>query len=274
MFEKKKLLGVGITIATKEEVLKYITTGLVKSTKKYYAVTPNPEILVMAHNSLSYKNCLNGAELALPDGIGVVLASRLLRIGLKGRITGVDLVENLCKRVAEKPITVGFLGAGPGVAEKTAECLRKKYPGLKVGFVGEELKQGGIAEVARGPVKSVFPASAHSSLSSSNELRAVGSPYASATPNKQSVDILFVAFGSPKQELWIAQNLQNLPAKVVIGVGGAFDFISGNVKRAPLWIQKLGLEWLFRLLIQPWRIKRQLSLIKFVFLVITEFFRI
>jgi len=273
MFEKKILLGVGITIAAKEEVLKYIIISLVKSAEKHYVVTPNPEILVMAHNSLDYKKCLNGAELALPDGIGVLLASKLMGKGLKERITGVDLMEDLCKEVAEKPITVGFLGAGPGVAEKTAECLRKKYPGLKVGFVGEELKQGGIAEVARGPVRSVFPASARSSLSSSNELRAVGSPYASATPNKQSVDILFVAFGSPKQELWISKNLENLPVKVVIGVGGAFDFISGNVKRAPLWIQKAGLEWLFRLIIQPWRIKRQLSLIKFVFLVLQNFLK-
>ena len=95
MFEKKILLGVGITIAAKEEVLKYIIISLVKSAEKHYVVTPNPEILVMAHNSLDYKKCLNGAELALPDGIGVLLASKLMGKGLKERITGVDLMEDL-----------------------------------------------------------------------------------------------------------------------------------------------------------------------------------
>ena len=83
---------------------------------------------------------------------------------------------------------------------------------------------------------------------------------------------MFVAFGSPKQELWIAQNLDKLPAKVVIGVGGAFDFVSGKVKRAPVWVRKIGFEWLFRLIIQPWRIKRQLRLVKFVYLVLAEKF--
>lgn len=84
------------------------------------------------------------------------------------------------------------------------------------------------------------------------------------------IDILFVAFGSPKQEIWIAENLDKLPVRVAIGVGGAFDFVSGKVKRAPVWVRKIGLEWLFRLILQPWRIKRQLRLFKFVFLVLGE----
>jgi N-acetylglucosaminyldiphosphoundecaprenol N-acetyl-beta-D-mannosaminyltransferase len=88
----------------------------------------------------------------------------------------------------------------------------------------------------------------------------------------KKTDILFVAFGSPKQEIWIAENLNQLPAKVVIGVGGAFDFISGKVRRAPVFIRQLGLEWLFRLIIQPWRIKRQLKLLTFIDLVLKEKF--
>ena len=102
-------------------------------------------------------------------------------------------MENLCKEVSNWPITVGFLGAGPGVAEKTAECLMKKYPGLKVGLVAQEWSEG---------------------------------------LKDKKVDILFVAFGSPKQEIWIADNLNTIPAKVVIGVGGAFDFISGKVAKS------------------------------------------
>ena len=88
--------------------------------------------------------------------------------------------------------------------------------------------------------------------------------------SKMSADILFVAFGSPKQEMWIAQNLRRIDVRIAIGVGGAFDFISGKVARAPLWIRNLGLEWLFRLIVQPWRAKRQIALVKFVFLVIKE----
>ena len=152
---------------------------------------------------------------------------------LKERIHGVDLMENLCKEVSKQPITVGFLGAGPNVAVKTAECLREKYSGLRVGLVAKEW---------------------------SDDLK------------DAKVDILFVAFGSPKQEIWIAQNLEKLPAKVVIGVGGSFDFISGKVRRAPKFVQNLGLEWLFRLIIQPWRIKRQLRLVKFLYLVLREKF--
>lgn len=228
MFDKKNLLEVSISAAFKNEVLEYITKGLEKSDKKYYIVTPNPELLMIAHKNSEYREVLNNAELALPDGVGLMWASRILNLGLKERITGTDLVENVCKEVAKKPITVGFLGAGPGVAVRTAECLQKKYPGLKIGFTGSEWNVG------------------------------------------NHIDILFVAFGSPKQEIWISQNLDNLPVKIVIGVGGAFDFISGSVKRAPVWIQKIGFEWLFRLIIQPWRIKRQLALPKFTFLVLKE----
>jgi len=86
----------------------------------------------------------------------------------------------------------------------------------------------------------------------------------------KKIDILFVAFGSPKQEEWITKNLETLPVHVVMGVGGAFDFVSGAVSRAPVWIRKIGLEWLFRLAVEPWRIKRQLALIEFILLVLKE----
>lgn len=230
-FEKIFLLGVGFTNASERQVLEFIVTGLEKQTEKYYIVTPNPEILVIANKDRQYKNVLNGAKLALADGIGVIIAARLLGRPLKQRINGVDLVEKLCSEVSNQPITVGFLGAGPNVAEKVAECLKNKYSNLRVGLVATE--------------------------------------WSDALKDKK-VDILFVAFGSPKQEIWIANKLETLPAKVVVGVGGAFDFISGKVPRAPKVLRSLGLEWLFRLVIQPWRIKRQLSLLKFIFLVVGE----
>ncbi len=230
-FEKIFLFGVGFTNAKEHDILEFIVTGLRKSTEKYYVVTPNPEILVIADKDPRYKTVLNNAKLALPDGIGVMIAGKILGRPLKERIHGVDLVENLCREVSNWPITVGFLGAGPRVAEQAAECLQKRYSKLSVGLVAKEWSKG---------------------------------------LEDKKIDILFVAFGSPKQEMWIADNLKTLPVKVVIGVGGAFDFISGNVVRAPRFIRSLGLEWLFRLIIQPWRIKRQLSLTKFIYLVIKE----
>lgn len=239
MFKKKTILGVGITDTSKKKVLEYIVKNLENGSERYYIVTPNPEILVIANNNPGYKKVLNEAKLALPDGIGVILAGKFLGKRLTGRITGVDLMENLCKEVSKKPITVGFLGGGRGVAEETAKCLQKKYPGLKVVFAQEEwLKEQAGRQ--------------------------------SHVVNYALIDILFVAFGSPKQEFYLCDNLDKLPVRVAIGVGGAFDFISQRVKRAPLWVQKIGFEWMFRLLREPWRIKRQISLLKFVLLVLRE----
>ena len=188
-FDKIFLLGVGFSNATKQEILEFIVTGLLNQTEKYYIVTPNPELLVMASKDNNYQKVLNDAKLALPDGIGVMIAGRLMGKPLKEKVHGVDLVKSLCKEVSKQPITVGFLGAGPNVAELTAECLQRENPELRVGLISQEW---------------------------SEDLK------------DKKVDILFVAFGSPKQEIWISENLEKLPAKVIVGVGGSFDFISGK----------------------------------------------
>lgn len=237
MLEKNFLLKVGITNATEQEILEYILQSLKKEGEKYYVVTPNPEFLVFANKHNSFKAILNQARLALPDGSGVIWAGKVLGKVFKERVTGVDLLEKLCKSVAEKPITVGFLGGRGKIAELTAECLRKKYPGLKVVFTGAEW-----------------------------ENKLLKSPKLPRSP----IDILFVAYGFPKQEEWMSKNLPDIPVKVAIGVGGSFDYISGSIPRAPLFIRQLGFEWLLRLIIQPWRIKRQLALIEFVWLVLKE----
>lgn len=231
--EKTFLLGVGLTNINEQEVLEYIARGLEKNEEKYYIVTPNPELLVIANSNQKYKAVLNNAKIALVDGIGIVIGLRLVGKRPIQRIHGVDFVESLCRYASKQPITVGFLGGGPSVAEETAECLIKKYPGLRVGLVSKEWNKA---------------------------------------LNSKKVDVLFVAFGSPKQEIWISENLKDLNVKIAVGVGGSFDFISGRVPRVPKVIRNLGLEWLFRLIIQPWRLKRQLSLIKFVFLVFKEKF--
>ncbi len=304
--KKKNIFGIDLTDTNKEIVLEYIVKSLKNSQKKYYIVTPNPELLVIAQKDPKYRKVLNGAKLALIDGMGIILASKFLRKGLKERITGVDLVESLCSKVSKKPITVGFLGGGAGVAERTAECLRQKYPGLKVVFAEEEwsFKGGRRSRFSEKTWQTHVENDAHSGLfqkqtlarwlseslsrsknletkkneaafsSLSNDLPSssvnMGLNYTPYSKRYLLIDILFVAFGSPKQEIWISENLDKLPVKVAIGVGGAFDFISGKVKRAPVWVRKIGLEWLFRLIIQPWRIKRQLALLEFVYLVLKE----
>lgn len=241
MIDKKVIFGVGISNVTKNEVLEYTIKNLEDFKKKLFFITPNPEFLVLANKNTHFRNILNSADLASADGIGIIIAAKILGQSLKGRFTGVELVESLCKIVARKPITVGFLGGRDNVAEKTAECLQKKYPGLKVVFAREEWPNPSV----RGPVAG-FP------------------------PSINSIDILFVAFGAPKQEFWISENLEKIPVKIAIGVGGAFDYISGKIPRAPLFLRSIGLEWLFRLIIQPWRMKRQLSLLSFIWLVIKE----
>lgn len=242
MLNKNFLIGVGVSREFNDEVLELIIRGLEKKQQKYYIVTLNPELLVIANNNPSYKNVLNNAKIASVDGVGVLIAAKFLGLKVGNRLTGVDMVENLCSQVSKKPITVGFLGGRAGVAESVAECLQKKYPGLNVVLVESGNPDDKTIDVIKEKI------------------------------NKKNIDILFVAFGSPKQEFWIAKNLDKLPVSVAVGVGGAFDFISGRVKRAPELFRKLGLEWFFRLLIQPWRIKRQLSLIIFVFLVIKQKF--
>lgn len=215
---KKFILGIKIDDVSMEEALG-IVHGWLGGKTKHYIVTPNPEFLVAAKEDQRFKSILNDADLSIPDGVGLKLSGKV-----KNTFAGVDFMEELVKRSIDWSVAVGFLGGRDGVAEKTAECLKKKYPKLKVSFVLEE-------------------------------------------PGKiPATDILFVAFGAPKQEKWIAKNLDKLDVKVAMAVGGSFDYISGEVKRAPLWIRSLGLEWLFRLIIQPWRIKRQLALIKYLYM--------
>lgn len=258
-----KILGVNITTAPREEILRFIITGLKKRSKKFYIVTPNPEMLVYATASKPYQNILNGAQVALPDGIGIVVAGNILKKGIKRRITGVDMMYDLVARCAEEGLSIGLLGGHEGVAEKTAECLVKKHPHLRVSFVSEEWSEEGIKNSELGMKEGESKINDRS-----NKIR--NSKFINQNSKKKYIDILFVAFGVPKQEEWIAKNLEKIPVTCAMGVGGSFDFISGKVKRAPKIVRSIGMEWMFRLLIQPWRIKRQMALPRFVYLVIKE----
>lgn len=258
---KTELFGVRITNATNDKILEFIKNSLQRSKENYYIVTPNPEMIVLSQKNPDFKAALNNAKIALNDGVGLSLAARFLGKALSERSTGVDTMKRLCEMCNDWPITMGFLGGRDGVAEETAECLKKEYPRLQVVFTGEVWDESKIVLSAKGKGKSV-----KGKEKKPNQLAPF--PF-TLTP---SIDLLFIAFGAPKQELWMAEHVGKIPVKVMMGVGGAFDYISGKVPRAPKLVQSVGLEWLFRLVVQPWRMKRQLALLEFVWMVIKEKF--
>ncbi|MBU4098660.1 WecB/TagA/CpsF family glycosyltransferase, partial [Patescibacteria group bacterium] len=181
----------------------------------------------------------------------------------------------------------GFLGGRERVAERTAECLKTRYPWIDVVFVGEEWPQvvkSSSYKVVKSSSRQVVKSSSRQVVKSSSR-QVVKSSSDSENGHegfgledlKTSIpimDILFVAFGHPKQEEWIYENLEHLPVKVAMGVGGAFDYISGRVERAPFMIRAMGMEWLYRLIKEPWRWRRQLALGRFVWLVVKKFIKL
>ncbi len=212
-----QLLGIRIDNVSMDEVLQKIEEFL-RDGKQHYIVTVNPEFIVLAQKDEEFRKILNGADLAIPDGIGVVWAARFLGERLKERVAGVDLInrfKNYDLRFKNKKIFL--LGGKNGVAEKIA--------GQWLGVVGFSEETESMELFAR--IRQWRP------------------------------DILLVALGAPKQEKWIMENLSKVPSvKVAIGVGGAFDFLSQKIKRAPVFMQKMGLEWLWRLVLEPKRLPR------------------
>ncbi len=233
------ILGVKVHRLTFEEALA-TTQHVLQSGRRGYIVTVNPEIIMHAHRNPGYRAILNRALMAWPDGIGVLWASRILGHPVPERVTGSDGVPRLAEMAARHGWRVYLLGAAPGVAQKAAQVLTEQYPGLQI--VGAE---------AGDP----SPAFDREQVARINAARA---------------DILFVAYGAPKQEWWIARNWSWLEVRVAMGVGGALDFIAGTQKRAPRWLQQLGLEWLWRLIREPWRWRRQRVLPLFVWYVLCQ----
>ncbi|HSW47970.1 MAG TPA: WecB/TagA/CpsF family glycosyltransferase [Candidatus Saccharimonadales bacterium] len=279
MLQKNQILGVGITNETEDNILEYIIQELKSDKKKLFITTPNPEILVKASKNPDFKKILNEAEIAIPDGTGLFLASILMLKPFKQRIPGVDFIDFICKNTVDFPISMGFLGGREKIAEKTAERLLKKYPHLDVVFAGSDWNDEGfrVAEAFRKTTQNrtqknaedngVVPRIVSRSSALSHPKQDSDSSF-----HKKEIDLLFVAYGAPKQEEWIYKNLDKIPVKAAMGVGGAFDYISGEVSRAPIFIRLIGFEWLYRLVREPWRWRRQLALITFTKLVIKERF--
>jgi N-acetylglucosaminyldiphosphoundecaprenol N-acetyl-beta-D-mannosaminyltransferase len=203
-------------------------------------ITVNTEFVMAAQQNTEFRQTINTAALVVADGIGVVWATRFVGFPTPERITGTDMLVALAKRCAEKGYRLYLLGAAPGVAEQTGVCLQAFAAGLQI--AGTYAGSPALAE------EDALIERIHA-----------------ANP-----DILCVAYGAPAQDLWIYRNLSRLPAAVAIGVGGAYDFLSGRQRRAPRAIQHFGLEWLYRLYREPWRWKRMLAIPHFMLLVLLK----
>jgi N-acetylglucosaminyldiphosphoundecaprenol N-acetyl-beta-D-mannosaminyltransferase len=226
------ILGVRVDAVTFDQVLASIEAFIVEGRPRQ-VVTVNPEFVMAAQSDAEFRHIINTSALALPDGIGIWWASRRLDRPLPERIPGVDLVERLAELSAQRGYRLFFLGAMPGVADRAVEVLRGRYPGLAVAGT-----RGGSPRVEDEAANVACVQAAHP-------------------------DILLVAYGAPAQDRWIARHMSRLGVAVCIGVGGSFDYIAGVRPRAPRWIRRLGLEWLHRLITQPWRWRRMLALPRF-----------
>lgn len=197
--------------------------------------TVNPEFVMEARRNPAFKDLLNTVDLATPDGVGIVAAARLSGTPVEGRATGVALVDHLARLSAEEGYSLFLLGAAPGVAEEAANALRRRYPRVRI-------------------------AGTYAGSPQEKDLPAILTRLASAQP-----DVLLVAYGAPRQDLWIREHRDALSPsiKVAMGVGGVFDYLSGRAPLAPRIIRRIGLEWLYRLTTQPWRWRRILRVFAF-----------
>lgn len=256
--KKVKILNVQFDVCSKDEALARIFDFLLhrRSEAGKQIATPNPEMLLEAQKNPLFRDTLNKTFLNIPDGIGILWASTFQEITkrntqfmryLKGffsllslifypkfcrkifpeRISGVDLMESICAISAGQHVPIFLLGGQPGVADKVREILHSRYPKLRI-----------VGTFSGSPYEDDFPAIQAQIL-------------------ETQPAVLFVAYGAPKQELWIARHLPQLPSiRIAMGIGGAFDFLAGTKNRAPKWMQRLGLEWLYRLIQEPSRLRR------------------
>ncbi|MBI4004249.1 MAG: WecB/TagA/CpsF family glycosyltransferase [Candidatus Omnitrophica bacterium] len=244
-----ELFGMPFENVTMPQALERID-GLVRQPGRRYVMTPNIDAVVRWPKDPEFRDAYQRAALIFADGMPIVLASRLLGSPLKERIAGSDLFPRLCRQAAERGHSVFFLGGQDGVAEQAARNLRGRFPSLRV--------VGCYAP----PIGFQFDAAEHERM-----VQRVNS----ARP-----DLLFLALGCPKQEKWIAKHIHELEVKVAVCVGAAIDFEAGTVRRAPRWMQRSGLEWLWRLVREPRRLWRRYLIedTAFVGLFLSEWWRV
>mgnify|MGYP000427220215 FL=1 len=233
--EKIKIHGVMLDNVTMDEALGYVMERLGgDSTAKIF--TPNSEIMMQAQRDPELKDILNNSDLLIADGAGVVLASKILGKPLKEKVSGIDLVKRILENAKNRPTSFFILGAKPGVAETAAKNIEAQYPGAVIkgcqhGYFSEDEEESIIKKI-----------------------------------NNSGAEILLVGLGAPKQEKWIHRNAPKLNCRVAIGVGGTIDVFAGTASLAPEFMRRAGLEWLYRLIKEPWRLPRMMDLPRFMML--------
>jgi len=222
------ILGVAVDDLTEAEALGRIA-GFVASGEAHHVVTVNPEFVMEARRNPVFHAVLAAADLATPDGFGLLLVAKLRGQPFRGRVTGIELVDLVAAAGARHGWSLFLLGAAPGVAERAAAALQRRHPGLRIAgcYAGSPRPEDEARIRAR---------------------------IAAARP-----EVLLVAYGHPAQDLWIARNQPLLRVPVAIGVGGVFDYLADKTPRAPAWMRRIGLEWPYRLIRQPQRWRRILT---------------
>lgn len=213
---------------------------LAQTNRGAQVVTLGTEMVVYAQRDAAFRNVVNAAALSVCDTVGLLMVARKRGAAIRERVTGVELIEHICAQAAKNGLRVFLLGAAPGVAERAAAELTQRYPGL----------------IVSGARDGYFP---------ENDSERIAQVIA-----ESGAHILFAGLGSPRQEFWISKHGPATGCGVAIGIGGSFDVISGNVARAPEGWRRLNLEWLYRLVREPQRWRRQLALPHFVWLVLRE----
>lgn len=221
------VLGVGFDNLTMDEAVTR-AVELLGEEGTHYVVTPNPEIVEVCRENLAAKIAVNGADLVLPDGVGIVKGAAMLGTPLKEKTPGIEFAALLMGKLAEMGKSLYLLGAKPGVAAQAAERLVGQYPGLRIAGIHDGYFQ------EDGPVI--------------------------ASIRESGADVVFVCLGAPKQELWMKKNGAATGAKLLCGLGGSLDVFAGVVERAPKFWSDHGLEWFYRLCREPKRVGRMMKL--------------
>ena len=226
------IMGVGFDSLTLSEAVDR-AEALISGRRAAYVVTPNPEIVMTCWENPDAMEAVQNADLVLPDGVGVVYGAKILGTPLKGKLPGIDFATELMRRMASRGGRVYLLGAKPGIAETAGVRMQEQFPGLIVCGTHDGYFQDDAPII--------------------EEINAL------------QPDLLLVCLGAPKQELWMHRNRPVLKVGLMAGLGGSLDVFAGTVKRAPVFFQKFGLEWFYRLVKEPWRFKRMMKLPKFLF---------
>jgi len=247
-YNRVRLFQVDIDQLDNQKTIQKIEEFIV-SKRPHLVVTPDTLAILRTRVDLEYHAILKSADLVTPDGAGIVWATATLNRPLAERVTGIDIINSVCQLATKKGYSLYLLGSFPGVAKEASLNLAKRYPGLKV--VGNH--HGYFVPKFRTDNPN------NKNKEEAEIIREI---------KEKKPDVLLVGMGMPKQEKWIAKNLNRLNVPVCMGVGGSFDVLSGKIPRAPLWMQRHGMEWVYRLIKQPKRVLRVLALFYFMWLVI------